>query len=185
MQLSTLPQQKIGEFDLRMLELEDASPIYDAVDHNRTYLRKWLAWVDTTNSPKDTENFILRTLAQIKENSGFACGIWDQEKCIGIIGTVVMDNTNKFVEVGYWVDEKYSSKGIATKATNAFIIHFFETLQLNRVEIRCATENIASQCIPKKLGFTHEGTLRKKVWLHDRFIDHEIFSLLREEWNQQ
>lgn len=58
----------------------------------------------------------------------------------------------------------------------------FNEWNLNRVEIRCATGNTASQSIPKALGFEEEGLLRENEWLYDHFVDHVVFSMLKRNW---
>jgi ribosomal-protein-serine acetyltransferase len=66
-----------------------------------------------------------------------------------------------------------------TNSCKALIEYGFTALNLNRLVISCATENYASRAIPKRLGFDYEGTARDAEWLYDRFVDHEIYSLLR------
>ncbi len=55
--------------------------------------------------------------------------------------------------IGYWIDEKSSGKGLVTKAEERLTQFAFKEWKLNRIEIRCSPDNIASQMIPKKLGF--------------------------------
>jgi ribosomal-protein-serine acetyltransferase len=59
------------------------------------------------------------------------------------------------------------------------VVNFaFNEMKLHRLEIKCATDNVGSRAIAEKLGFKHEGTLRDGEWLHDRFVDQELYSLL-------
>ena len=58
----------------------------------------------------------------------------------------------------------------------------FEQLDLNKISIRCATENCKSASIPERLGFVKEGTFRESEWLYDRFLDHYSYSQLRSEY---
>ncbi len=69
-----------------------------------------------------------------------------------------------------------------TRACRALVDYAFAKLQLNRVEIRCATGNLRSQAIPERLGFTREGTLREGEWLYDHFVDLIVYSMLAREW---
>ncbi len=52
---------------------------------------------------------------------------------------------------------------------------------MNRVEIRCSTENSRSAAVPERLGFKLEGTLRQAEVLHGRAHDFLIFGLLAED----
>ena len=53
-----------------------------------------------------------------------------------------------------------------------------EDLSLQKIDIRCATGNSKSRAIPERLGFKHEGTLRRAEKLYDRWVDHEVYALL-------
>lgn len=69
-----------------------------------------------------------------------------------------------------------------TDACRALIDTLFSEYDLNRVEIRAAVQNVKSQAIPERLGFTKEGCLRQCEWLHDHFADHFVYGLLKEEY---
>lgn len=53
-----------------------------------------------------------------------------------------------------------------------------EYYNLQRIDIRCATNNTKSRAIPERLGFTHEGTLRRAEKVYDQWYDHEVYALL-------
>jgi len=50
------------------------------------------------------------------------------------------------------------------------------------LEIHCDPGNFASACIPRKLGFSYEGTLRAKTPFLDRWSDSMIWGLLEKEY---
>ena len=49
---------------------------------------------------------------------------------------------------------------------------------LQKIDIRCATDNKKSRAIPDRLGFTHEGTLRRAEHVYGQWYDLEVYSLL-------
>ena len=63
-----------------------------------------------------------------------------------------------------------------TDACRALIDTLFSEYDLNRIEIRAAVQNVKSQAIPERLGFTKEGCLRQCEWLHF------VYGLLKEEY---
>ncbi len=71
-----------------------------------------------------------------------------------------------------------------TKACSALSSYAFDELELNRVEIRCATENKRSRAIPEKLRFTQEGIVRKAEWLYDHYVDLVVYGMLAEQWRE-
>jgi ribosomal-protein-serine acetyltransferase len=62
------------------------------------------------------------------------------------------------------------------------IAYAFCSLNVNRVEIRAEPSNTRSRAVAERLGFTMEGILRQVVNMGDRFADRAVYSLLREEW---
>ena len=170
-------------FALRLLEERHAKILFAAVEREREHLRPWLAWVDSTHSEEDTLSFIRSVLEQFADNRGFAAGIWDGTRLAGTIGVHRIDWLNRRVEIGYWLGREYEGRGIMTDACRAVITHLFREMELHRVEIRCAVENIRSAAIPRRLGFKHEGVLRQAQFSGGRWHDLHVFGMLREEWN--
>ncbi|MEZ5045351.1 MAG: GNAT family protein, partial [Saprospiraceae bacterium] len=58
--------------------------------------------------------------------------------------------------------------------------------QLNRIEIRCAPNNIASQGVPKKLGFLCEGTLKNRTTdTEGELRDVMIWTMFKEDYPKE
>lgn len=170
-----------NEIELKQIDMVYAEEFFLLIEENRKYLRQWLAWLDVTKTVDDTKSFIARTLESIQNEQSRSYFIFKNSKIAGIIHLVGIDHLNKKAMIGYWVGEKFRGGGIAKKATQAILDLAFENLKLNRIEIRCATGNLASQAIPKSLGFKEEGLLRENEWLYDHFVDHVVYSKLRSD----
>ena len=172
--------------ELRILEERHAPIVFALVDRERPYLREWLPWVDGTLTEDDTLAFIKASLEQFGNNNGFAAGIWetsgDRHRLAGVIGTHKINWPNRKAELGYWLSREFQGKGIATEACRAVITHLLGELDLNRVEIHCATGNTKSCAIPRRLGFTLEGTLREGELCCGRYLDLNIFGMLKKDW---
>lgn len=88
------------------------------------------------------------------------------------------------IEVGYQIfDNSNRSKGYATEALTMFYHYIFETKQLNRIELRIATENKASEKVALKVGFTREGTNKEAAYSKGKLHDMNIYAMLRREWS--
>jgi ribosomal-protein-serine acetyltransferase len=168
---------------LRPLELRDADALFRLVDDNRTYLKQWLPWLDNNQTAADSRTFI-RT-SEDRANNELISAIYTDHKLIGIIGLNYIDWKNRLSGIGYWLGEPYQRQGIITRACKAVLNYGFTTLNLNRIDIRCATENIRSQAVAKRLGLMYEGTIRDAEWLYDHFVDHHVYSMLQREWQAQ
>jgi RimJ/RimL family protein N-acetyltransferase len=68
-----------------------------------------------------------------------------------------------------------------TQALTLLLPELFFNTQIQRVEARCAVENIASARVLEKVGFRREGVLRGYFLLHDRRVDHYLYSVLRND----
>ena len=173
--------------DLGLLEERHAATVFALIDANREYLREWMPWVDATAAEDDTLAFIRASLEQFAANNGFAAGIWtgagNSRAFAGVIGTHKINWLNRKVEIGYWVGQEFQGRGIVTAACRAVVTHLLIEMDLNRVEIHCATGNAKSCAIAKRLGFTLEGTLREAELCSGRYLDLHVFGMLKQDWH--
>lgn len=168
--------------DLRQMEERDAVTVFDAIDRNRADLRRWLAWVDASASLEDTLAFIRAEAEKHRTTGEIAAGIWFGQRFAGAVGTHAIDWLNRKVEIGYWLGRPFRGRGIMTDACRELVRYAFRELELNRVEIRCATGNQSSRAIPARLGFTHEATLKEAQLLYGAYHDLEIWRMLRSDF---
>ena len=166
---------------IELINENHSQPIFDIVDKNRIHLRQWLPFVDRMQTVEFAENFVKGTMQRNKDGNEFAFVIIENDKVIGRIGVYKIDGQNKIGEIGYWLAENLQGKGIITKSSKALIDFCFSDLQLNRIEIKCGTENFKSKTIPEKLNFTREGVIREGELLYDKFIDLNLYSLLKTD----
>ena len=113
---------------------------------------------------------------QFGANKGFACALRWQKKLIGVIGANEINWSNRQITLGYWLSEAAQGQGLMSAAVAALVRHALEDLKLQRIEIRCASENLKSRALPERLGFTLEGRLRSAELLYGRFVDHCVYS---------
>lgn len=166
---------------LETVEQKQAEQIFALVDANRQYLRKWMPWVDYTHAVADMVRFIEDSELQFKENNGFNAAIYYGDVLCGVIGLHKVDWLNKATAIGYWLSEDRQGKGIMTDCCRAMIRYCFNELDLQKVQINCATANFKSQAIPKRLGFIQNGVLKASELLNGEFVDHIQFVLLRQQ----
>jgi ribosomal-protein-serine acetyltransferase len=167
---------------LRPYRLDDAEEIFAVVMANYDHLRPYLHWVVPEYSLDGVCEFIVSSqkAAEEKERQGF--GIFERQKLVGSIGFVKFAWDERATEIGYWIARDAEGKGIITRSCRSLIDYSFGHLDLNRIEIRCATENVRSRAVPERLGFTLEGVLRQALRRHTRLYDLAIYGLLKEEW---
>ena len=100
----------------------------------------------------------------------------------GWITLVVSNWEHGLSEVGYALSSSFQSQGLMTEALQILLDDLFHNTLLDRVEARCALENIGSQRVLEKNGFQREGLLRGYFRLRGRRIDNYLYALLREDY---
>ncbi len=178
----SLTCQMCDRLHLRSLVPKDASELFALVDANRSYLKQWLPWLDDNQSADDSLSFIQHSLAQAQANKEFVSAICHDDQIIGQISLHAINWSNRSSTIGYWLAEPHQGKGIITRACQTILDYGFTPLNLNRIEICCAAENLRSQAVAERLGLTYEGTCRDAEWLYDHFVNHRIYSILQSEW---
>lgn len=168
---------------LKILEEREADQLFKLVDSNREYLAEFLPFVAYTTEVEHSKKFIQSALQQFARGDGFHCGIWYDQKLVGVIGLHYLDLVNKRTSIGYYLAEDAQKKGIMTLCTKALIQYVYEEYDIHRIEIRMSTKNKKSRAIPIRLGFTQEGILRSDECLQGEFSDSYVYSLLREEYD--
>lgn len=171
---------KNEEFTLRRFHPDFAQEVFDVVDSQRERLDKFLPWVKYVQSVEDEVNHFKNQIKAWQEERVYDYMIVVDGKFAGCIGAHTVSWENKQVELGYWINADFGGKGLMSKATKALMEHFF-SIGFYRIEIRCDPLNIPSQNIPKRLGFIHEGTLRKNLMHKGELRDSMVWSKLRDD----
>ena len=100
----------------------------------------------------------------------------------GWITLVVSNWEHGLAEVGYALSTAYQAQGLMTEALGQLLDDLFTNTNLERVEARCAIDNVASRRVLEKNGFQREGHLRGYFKLRGRRIDNYLFALLRDDY---
>ncbi|HEY8026772.1 MAG TPA: GNAT family protein [Burkholderiaceae bacterium] len=85
-------------------------------------------------------------------------------------------------EIGYTIfSAKNRNTGIASKAVKLLTRHLFDTLLINRLEIRTHCRNLASEKVAIKCGFKKGGVARGANFVRGKSVDMNVYALLRDE----
>lgn len=161
---------------------EDAEAIYNTIVLNRVDLRIWLPFVDNLKSVADEQAFLQSILEVPYEQRDPVYILEEGENICGLIGFHFSDRNNHRTEIGYWLTPFYRGYGIMTKAVRYLCCLAIREHGVHRIQIRCATTNLASNAIPQRLGFTYEGTERDgELLVNGKYVDIHIYSILSQE----
>jgi ribosomal-protein-serine acetyltransferase len=171
--------------DLRLVRAEDAEELHAVVHRNLDHLRRWLPWAVLEYSKEDAFRFLTESIAQFERRESLTMAIRHRGTLCGAIGLHRIDRPNRSSSIGYWIDKEHEGKGIVTAACRAVLTEGFDNFGLHRIEIRCATWNHRSSAIPRRLEFVEEGILRDAEWLHNKWVDLRVFSMLEQDWRRE
>jgi ribosomal-protein-alanine N-acetyltransferase len=100
----------------------------------------------------------------------------------GWITLVVSNWEHGLAEVGYALSSAYQGRGLMTGALALLLTDLFHNTPLERIEARCAVDNVASRRVLEKNAFVREGHLRGYFKLRGRRVDNYLYALLREDF---
>ena len=149
---------------MRCWQPTDAPLLAAAVEASLEHLREWMSWVAGEPKSLDERVALLRTFrAAFDKDEGYIYGIFnrDESAVIGGSGLHRRDEGN-CLEIGYWIHVDYIGRGLATEIAAALTKAAFHIHGVDWVEIRCDPNNIRRASVPRKLGYTHEATLRQR-----------------------
>ncbi|HXU46778.1 MAG TPA: GNAT family protein [Thermoanaerobaculia bacterium] len=97
----------------------------------------------------------------------------------GWITLVVGNWEHGLAEVGYALSTPFQSRGVMRAALGILLHDLFTNTLLERIEARCALDNVGSQRVLESNGFVREGTLRGYFRLRGRRVDNYLYAKLR------
>jgi RimJ/RimL family protein N-acetyltransferase len=149
---------------VRCWEPRDAPLLKAAVDVSLDHLRD-MPWARHEPQSLDDKVALLRKFrGQFDLGEDYVYGIFDPHEHAVIGGSGLHRRVGDGArEIGYWVHMAYTGKGYATEAAGALTRVGFEIDRLDRIEIHCGPANAASAAVARKLGYTHEATLRGRL----------------------
>lgn len=168
---------------LRVLREEDADELFALTEVNRSYLRRWLPWLDAVTELEDARAYLATVVARREAGLGPTFGIRCAGALAGLVGFHRLDRVHRVGDIGYWLAEHQQGRGVMTECCRFVVRYGFQTLDLNRIQIAAATGNVRSRAIPERLGFRQEGVLRANENLYGTFVDHALYAQLRSEFD--
>lgn len=168
--------------ELELINQDYADELFDLIEKNREYLKEWLPWLDNNRYLQNTIDYIKISQIQFERNESLQFVLKHRGKIVGVIGYHKIDWINRLTSIGYWIGEEYQGKGLITKSCIKVLDYSFGRMGLNRIEIRCAPDNLKSRAIPERLGFQEEGLIHQAEWLYDHFVDHVVYGMLESNW---
>ncbi|MBR6766603.1 MAG: GNAT family N-acetyltransferase [Clostridia bacterium] len=176
-----MPDLDTARLRLRKLTMQDAHDIYH---YSKDYeVARHVLW-DAHRSIGESRaylRFMLRKY-RMREPASWGIEYLATGEIIGTIGFMWIQTDNASAEVGYSLSRDYWNRGIMTEALKAVIEYGFSALNLNRIEAQHETTNPASGSVMRKCHMQKEGTLRSRLMNKGRYVDVDLYAILRKDY---
>ena len=101
------------------------------------------------------------------------------EQPAGWITLVIGNWEHGLAEVGYALSTPFQRRGIMKRAIQLLVDELFASTQIERLEARCALDNVGSQKVLESTGFVREGILRSYFRLRGTRVDNYLYARLK------
>jgi RimJ/RimL family protein N-acetyltransferase len=105
-----------------------------------------------------------------------------QGRPVGWITLVATNWDHGLAEIGYALSTPFQRRGITPPALRQLLHDLFTNTVLERIEARCAVDNIGSRKVLEALGFRREGLLRGYFVLNEQRVDNYLYAMLRQDF---
>ena len=146
----------------------------------------WRVTADFAGTPEDLARWIEDALRAQGAGSALPFALVHPGTGEGMGSTRFMnvDERSARAEIGStWVARPWQRTRVNTEAKYLLLRHAFDTLGLERVELKTDAVNARSRAAILRLGAVEEGTLRRHTRTWDgRMRDTVYYAILRDEW---
>ncbi|MDC0434598.1 GNAT family N-acetyltransferase [bacterium] len=171
-------------FRMRPIELSDSDVVatwYQQLDDVSIYDRQ-------TPLPLNHTDVASLIVSLIRDQEDKKCRWFITENTDGVpVGMAGLENINLLhghAIMPVFIAEPWRRSGIGIRMACMIIDLAFKQLRLNRVSTVYRVDNIASEILLDRLGFTREGTSRQCWYSKGQYFDLINAAVLVNEWNQ-
>ena len=166
---------------LELLSEGNSLDVYAFETENREYFERNLP--PRPANYFDLEGFkeITRELLREQENHDVYMHLIrdSQGVMVGRINLSVLGKDRKTAELGYRIGENVSNLGYASEAVKLVLEKAFTTFGLHRIIAGTATDNLASQRVLLKNGFTFSRVIENDLQIHNEWVHTAVFEIRR------
>jgi len=157
--------------------------MYEAVRESIAELSVWTPWWLSEYSFEECRASIESQTEQWEQGISYSFAVIDPRDnyLLGGCGLRITDKSFRIADLAYWVRTSRTKQGVATRAALLTARFGFSELEMNRIEIVVAVDNIASQRVAEKTGAVREGVLRNRLMMNGKACDAVMFSLIPQD----
>ena len=166
---------------LELLSEENSLDVYLFEKENREYFERNLPPRPANYFESEVFKEITRELLREQENHDvYMHLIRDaQGTMVGRINLSVLGKDRKTAELGYRIGENVTNLGYASEAVKLVLEKAFTTYGLHKIIAGTATDNLASQRVLLKNGFTFSRVIENDLQIHNEWVHTAVFEITR------
>lgn len=177
--MQALPLQSAsGIVSIIPVAIEHAADLAALVRQNIEHLHAYLPAVADLSSVEAAEDHLYSAADRASKAEIFEWHLFVDGTLCGSVRLKDIDKIDRKAKIGYFIGHQFTGRGIATSAVSTVLEYCFGPLNLNRIELRCASGNEPSKRVAERLGFIREGVLRQEEYLNGVFVDQNVYGLL-------
>lgn len=168
--------------NIRPYHESDAEQILAAVQESLPEVSPWMPDLNAGVTLEKVQAYIAAQPDQRSKREAYNFAIVDgQDSFLGGCGLTHINWQHRFASLYYWIRSSQTRKGAASTAARLLARFGFYELELQRIEIVVAVDNLPSIGAAKKTGAVREGLLRKRINVNGRAHDAFMYSLIRTD----
>lgn len=177
------PTFDLGDAFARPYRASDAAMLHEAVHETAASLAAWLDWYRPDYSLADARQWIAHCATSRESGDLYTFAIFDaaDERFLGAVGISQRNRLHNFAGIGYWTRASARGRGLAARLGREVAAFGFRHVNLARIEIVAAVDNIASRRTAEKIGAHCEGIQRNRLRVGNRMLDAAVYALLPAE----
>jgi len=189
MERVSTPQQVFEQDEdiiLRTAEPMDGKLISDYFIANREHLREW---EPVREEAFFTESGWTQKLIKLNELHKMGLGYYmiiTESETGQMLGTISFSNISRFpfyaCNVGYSLGKEAQGRGVMTRALRMAVNYMFSIQNLHRIMAGYMPRNKRSEAVLHRVGFIKEGFAKDYLLINGRWEDHNLTSLINENW---
>ena len=164
---------------LELMSEENSIDVYSFEKENREYFERSLP--PRSAQYFDSESFkeITRELLREQENHDVYMHLIRDAQgiMVGRINLSVLEKDRKTAELGYRIGENVTNLGYASEAVKLVLEKAFTTYGLHKIIAGTAGDNLASQKVLLKNGFTFSRMIENDLQIHNECVHTAVFEI--------
>jgi ribosomal-protein-alanine N-acetyltransferase len=160
---------------------------------NEDHINLYAAWMNNPQTRKYARYEMPQTIEEIKKQfepkketvkNDIFFEIWHKKdkKPIGYARLMRIMWFTRNAHIYFLVDPEYWGRNLGTEAGKLVVDYAYKELNLHKLTARTFAPNKASQKVVEKIGFKHEITLKKEVYIDGEHVDVIEYVIFKDDW---